>query len=363
MSQNIKEKMTIVSYFCGCGGLDLGFIGGFTYNNINFEKLPFEIIAAYDFNEQAIETYKQNIGNHAFVKNLADADPKEIPKANILMGGFPCQDFSSCGPLGGLDTERGKLYLSMVRYMKEHKPEIVIGENVPNLEKMNNGAIIDKIVADFEDCGYTFSVWKMEAKKYGVPQDRVRLIFVGIRNDIFSKAGSPEKPLETGVIHPIEWAIGDLVNINDESIPNQSQYFLASRAKNGNGQGDETSKMGEPAYTIRANAKSRVQDSDESEKTENEVVPFQVAYAVSIHKAQGLEYQSVKVVVTNGLEELITHNVFYTAITRACSVLKVYWKPETGERVIKQLVPISNNKDANIIASKYKDLVINLKLK
>ena len=59
MSQNIKEKMTIVSYFCGCGGLDLGFIGGFTYNNINFEKLPFEIIAAYDFNEQAIETYKQ----------------------------------------------------------------------------------------------------------------------------------------------------------------------------------------------------------------------------------------------------------------------------------------------------------------
>lgn len=258
MSQNIKEKMTIVSYFCGCGGLDLGFIGGFTYNNINFEKLPFEIIAAYDFNEQAIETYKQNIGNHAFVKNLADADPKEIPQANILMGGFPCQDFSSCGPLGGLDTERGKLYLSMVRYMKEHKPEIVIGENVPNLEKMNNGAIIDKIVADFEDCGYTFSVWKMEAKKYGVPQDRVRLIFVGIRNDIFSKAGSPEKPLETGVIHPIEWAIGDLVNINDESIPNQSQYFLASRAKNGNGQGDETSKMGEPAYTIRANAKSRV---------------------------------------------------------------------------------------------------------
>ena len=102
------------------------------------------------------------------------------------------------------------------------------------------------------------------------------------------------------------------------------------------------------------------QDNDESEKTEDEVVPFQVAYAVSIHKAQGLEYQSVKVVVTNGLEELITHNVFYTAITRACSVLKVYWKPETGERVIKQLVPISNNKDANIIASKYKDLVINL---
>lgn len=100
------------------------------------------------------------------------------------------------------------------------------------------------------------------------------------------------------------------------------------------------------------------QDNDENEKTEDEVVPFQVAYAVSIHKAQGLEYQSVKVVVTNELEELITHNIFYTAITRACSSLKVYWKPETGERIIKQLTPISNNKDAHIIASKYKDLTI-----
>ena len=100
------------------------------------------------------------------------------------------------------------------------------------------------------------------------------------------------------------------------------------------------------------------QDNDENEKTEDEVVPFQVAYAVSIHKAQGLEYKSVKVVVTNELEELITHNIFYTAITRACSSLKVYWKPETGERIIKQLTPISNNKDAHIIASKYRDLTI-----
>ena len=100
------------------------------------------------------------------------------------------------------------------------------------------------------------------------------------------------------------------------------------------------------------------QDDDETEKTADEVVPFQVAYAVSIHKAQGLEYQSVKVVVTNELEELITHNIFYTAITRACSSLKVYGKPETGERIIKQLTPISNNKDANIISSKYKDLVV-----
>ena len=253
-----NNELTVVSYFCGCGGLDLGLTGGFTYNNISFEKLPFNIIAAYDFNDKAIETYHTNIGNYAKVLDLSQADPKDIPCADMLIGGFPCQDFSSCGPLGGLDTDRGKLYLSMVRYMKYHHPKIVIGENVPNLEKMDNGAIIEKIVTDFKNCGYMFNVWRLEAKKYGVPQDRVRLIFMGIRNDIYKKAGFPIKPAETNVIHPIEWAIGDLVNVTDESVPNQSQYFLANKAKKGNGQGDETSKKGEPAYTIRANAKSRV---------------------------------------------------------------------------------------------------------
>ncbi len=67
------------------------------------------------------------------------------------------------------------------------------------------------------------------------------------------------------------------------------------------------------------------------------VVPFQVAYAVSIHKAQGLEYDSVKIVITNETEERITHNIFYTAITRAKNKLKVYWSPETGQSVLSDL--------------------------
>lgn len=71
----------------------------------------------------------------------------------------------------------------------------------------------------------------------------------------------PEKPKPTheGKYRSIEWAIGDLESVTDESVPNQSQYFGASRAKNGNGQGDESNKKDQPAYTIRANPKSRVQ--------------------------------------------------------------------------------------------------------
>lgn len=94
-------------------------------------------------------------------------------------------------------------------------------------------------------------------------------------------------------------------------------------------------------------------DNDGREKNSREVVPFQVAYAISIHKAQGLEYNSVKVVVTNEIEEQITHNIFYTAITRARKKLKIYWTPETQHKVLTEMEPISCKRDAFIISNKH----------
>lgn len=94
-------------------------------------------------------------------------------------------------------------------------------------------------------------------------------------------------------------------------------------------------------------------DDDGREKNSQEVVPFQVAYAISIHKAQGLEYNSVKVVVTNEIEEQITHNIFYTAITRARKKLKIYWTPKTQHKVLTEMEPISCKRDAFIISNKH----------
>ncbi|MFA7637262.1 MAG: helicase C-terminal domain-containing protein, partial [Monoglobales bacterium] len=79
------------------------------------------------------------------------------------------------------------------------------------------------------------------------------------------------------------------------------------------------------------------------------VVPFQIAYAVSIHKAQGLEYDSVKIVITDEVEELVTHNIFYTAITRARKKLKIYWTPEVEEKVIKRIKPRDISKDVELL--------------
>ena len=78
---------------------------------------------------------------------------------------------------------------------------------------------------------------------------------------------------------------------------------------------------------------------------------FQVAYAVSIHKAQGLEYKSVKIVITNEVEELITHNIFYTAITRAKETFKIYWSPETEKKILEGFTLRNYQKDAALLAA------------
>lgn len=92
------------------------------------------------------------------------------------------------------------------------------------------------------------------------------------------------------------------------------------------------------------------EDDDDSSDT---IVPFQVAYAVSIHKAQGLEYSSVKIIITDEIEERITHNIFYTAITRAKERLKIYWSPETENKVLKGMERKFNNKDVALLRSKF----------
>lgn len=258
-----KAPYSVVSYFCGCGGLDLGFRGGFKYHDEDYPALPFNILEAYDNEPRCIETYNDYFGvGHAFVKDLATVKPEDVSKADILIGGFPCQEFSSCGPLGGLESERGRLYQTLIAYMNTHKPKIVVGENVINLERMEKGEVLKTIKKDLVAAGYAVKVWKMFAPDYGVPQRRTRLIIMCVRKDIFDQYGFPEEPVACfkGKHRSIEWAIGDLVSVTDNSVvPNQGDYFGASKAKKGNGQGDESNKKDMPAYTIRANPKSRVQ--------------------------------------------------------------------------------------------------------
>jgi ATP-dependent exoDNAse (exonuclease V) alpha subunit len=100
-------------------------------------------------------------------------------------------------------------------------------------------------------------------------------------------------------------------------------------------------------------------NSDDDDDSLNTIIPFQVAYAVSIHKAQGLEYDSVKVVITDANEDEITHSIFYTAITRARENLKIFWTPETQHNVLKKLCRPNNAKDVHLLASRKRLVTIN----
>ena len=107
------------------------------------------------------------------------------------------------------------------------------------------------------------------------------------------------------------------------------------------------SRRGNSIISFKIN-RYRSTDEDEGDD-DSAVVPFQVAYAVSMHKAQGLEYDSVKIIITNEVEEQITHNIFYTAITRAKSKLKIYWSPETERAVLSHLEAKNSDKDAYLL--------------
>jgi DNA replication protein DnaC len=95
---------------------------------------------------------------------------------------------------------------------------------------------------------------------------------------------------------------------------------------------------------------NKLKSTDEDEESSSKsIIPFQVAYAVSIHKAQGLEYDSIKIVITDEIDELITHNIFYTAITRARNKLKIYWTPEVEQKVLSSIQPKDNKKDIHLL--------------
>ena len=104
--------------------------------------------------------------------------------------------------------------------------------------------------------------------------------------------------------------------------------------------------------TIRIRV-SKYRSTDNDNERIEDMVPFQVAYAISIHKAQGLEYDSVKIVISNEVDEKITHNIFYTAITRARKNLKIYWSPEVENRVIESFKPQNKAKDVALLKLLY----------
>ncbi len=249
---------SVASLFAGCGGLDLGMTGGFWHHGSYFEQLPYDVIFAADNSKDAVNAYKLNLSDHISLVDLSSADVSLFPAVDVLTGGFPCQDFSSSGTKSGFDGKRGQLYKVLSRYMSVHQPKIVIAENVPHLARLRGGLYLETILREFEAEGYSFDVWDLYAPDYGLAQSRRRLFLVGVREDL---VGFPVKPPPAFInAHvTIDECLSDLESVSDESVTNQSQYFVATKATSGGGQGDHTNQVGKVAYCIRANSRGRIQ--------------------------------------------------------------------------------------------------------
>lgn len=167
-------------------GLDLGFRGGFTFLGKTYPRTPFDIVKAYDIDPHAVATYNANLEPVCEVKDVTTLSPDDLPKADVVLGGFPCQDFSVAGKRQGINVHRGNLYKALVLAVEAVRPKVFLAENVKGLLTANGGLAVRVITDDFAKAGpgYRIHVALLNAAHFGVPQRRERVFIVGVRGDL-----------------------------------------------------------------------------------------------------------------------------------------------------------------------------------
>lgn len=249
-----NRNLSIVSMFSGCGGMDLGFRGGFEFLGRKFARQPFDIIWANDLNPYACKTYEHNIGAHIHtgdVWSLMDTLPET---ADLLIGGFPCQDISVNGKMRGVFGERSGLYSAMVEGIRRVQPKAFIAENVKALLFKNNKPSLEKVLNDFGSLGYQVTIKLYKAVNYGVPQSRERVFIVGVPK------GKPDFIHPAPVLDEANWvtaeqAIDDLASVKEDATINH----IWSRANKSPDQGSRRLVAERPGYTIRAECHGNIQ--------------------------------------------------------------------------------------------------------
>ena len=183
------NKLKAISLFCGCGGADLGLVGGFRYLGKRYKKQPIVITHASDIDNKAVATYNANFKHKADCIDVRSLNFSS-ESADIVLGGFPCQNFSTVNPTKNPEDRDNQLFWEMSRIVRQVRPKVLIAENVKGFARLKKGKYLNLALKSFEDLGYTIH-WKiLNASHYGVPQLRERVIIVGFRNDIYKKANS-----------------------------------------------------------------------------------------------------------------------------------------------------------------------------
>ena len=241
--------MRVVSLFAGCGGLDLGLQGDFTFNGKRYGKHPFEIVWANELSEAAANVYDANFQQSVVrgdIKGLLD-DLPSAHQVDVVCGGFPCQDVSINGKLSGAAGRRTTLYKMMLETVKRTAPKIVLAENVKGILLDRNKAVHEGYLRGLNELGYNTTFNLYLAADYEVPQKRERVVYVSTRNTM--PVFQPPAP----VVAPSEFitcreAIGDLPAMTiDEDFAHIWSYARPSSE-----QGSRKLCADKPSQTIRA---------------------------------------------------------------------------------------------------------------
>lgn len=161
--------MKIISLFSGAGGLDLG-----------FEKAGFEVIWANEYDKTIWDTYRHNFPNTALdTRSIRDIPSNEIPSADGIIGGPPCQSWSEAGALRGINDHRGQLFFEYIRILRDKQPAFFLAENVSGILFERHQVAFHEIIKQFKEIGYNVSYELLNANDFNVPQDRKRVIIVG----------------------------------------------------------------------------------------------------------------------------------------------------------------------------------------
>lgn len=229
----MEKKYKVIDLFCGCGGLSKG-----------FELAGFEIAGGVDFNQDAIKTYNRNFKNAkglcCDLSQMTEEDInsifKDLKDIDVIIGGPPCQGFSSANRNKVEDDPRNKLFFEFVKFVDMAKPKAIVIENVRGIISENNGYAKNQIYKIFEERGYVVNNKVLDASDFGVPQKRVRNFFVMLRNDKFDfeKMKKVEEKVTVeeaiGELYSFEHNTnGDKIVLNSDANTNYKKYL---RAKN-----------------------------------------------------------------------------------------------------------------------------------
>lgn len=211
-----ENKPKIVALFAGCGGLDLG-----------FEKAGFDIVWANEYDKDIWETYEANHSAPLDHRSITDIQADEIPDCDGIIGGPPCQSWSTGGSKRGLEDKRGQLFYDYIRILSAKHPKFFVAENVKGMLLSRYGSALDDIKNAMSEAGkelgylgYDLYFQCVNAADYGVPEDRERVLFIGIRKDLNIKYKFPEPTTPEGKRITLKDAIWDLKDKKPIALPN-----------------------------------------------------------------------------------------------------------------------------------------------